>query len=148
MRDFRKFDLGSRRLHRLQPFFWVAALLQWLIAATNFFAARIFHYRDQIAKLTPFVREVFIVQNVYIMAVVATFGVLCIAFGPDLAGRSALGRFLSGCLAIFWAGRVAIQLFFYEKDVKHTWPIMNIAFLVSLIYLSALFTVAALGLAR
>ena len=38
------------------------------------------------------VREVFLVQNLYIMATVAAFGVLCIRFAPELAGGSALGR--------------------------------------------------------
>jgi hypothetical protein len=135
-------------MNRLEPHMWVAGILQWLVAASNLFAARLFRYRENMAKVTPFVREVFIVQNVYIMATVATFGVLCIGFAPELAGRSALGRFLSGFLAIFWGGRILIQLFFYDKDVRRSRPIANTAFLATFVYLCGLFSLAALGFLR
>jgi len=69
------------------------AVLQWLVASSNLFAARIFAYREELAKLSPFVREVFIVQNIYIMTTVAMFGIASIVFTPDLAGSSALGGF-------------------------------------------------------
>ena len=71
---------------RIETHFWIAGILQWLVAASNLFAARIFRYRENLTKVTPFVREVFMVQNLYIMATVAMFGVLCIAFAPELAG--------------------------------------------------------------
>ena len=54
-------------MNRIDVHLWVAAVLQWLVASSNLFAARIFAYREQIAKLSPFVREFFIVQNSYIM---------------------------------------------------------------------------------
>ncbi len=50
-------------MNRIEVHLWVAAVLQWLIALSNVFAARIFGYRENIATLTPFVREVFIVQK-------------------------------------------------------------------------------------
>ena len=90
-------------MNRIELHLWVAALLQWLVASSNLFAARIFAYRQEVAKLSPFVREVFIVQNIYIMTTLAMFGIVSIVFTAELAGGSALGRFLSGFLAIFWA---------------------------------------------
>ncbi len=130
---------------KLEPYLWAAGVLQWLVAASNLFAARVFHYRQEMEKVSPFVREVFFVQNAYIMASVATFGVLCFGFAPDLAGRTPLGRFLSGSLAIFWGGRIAIQLFFYDRDVKRGRPVANLAFLATFVYLCGLFAAAALG---
>jgi hypothetical protein len=131
-------------VNRIEVHVWVAAVLQWLVAASNVFAARIFAYREELAKLSPFVREVFIVQNIYIMATVAMFGIVSIAFTPELVGGSALGRFLSGFLAIFWGGRVIIQLFFYDLEVKRSRPIANLVFLATFIYLCAVFAVACL----
>ena len=98
--------------------------------------------------MTPFVREVFFVQNAYIMATVATFGVLCLRFAPDLAGRTPLGRFLSGFLAVFWGARIAIQLFVYDRDVKRRRPVADLAFLATFVYLCGLFAAAALGPVR
>jgi hypothetical protein len=135
-------------VNRLEPYLWVAGVLHGLVAASNLAAARIFRYREEMAKVTPVVREVFLVQNLYIMATVATFGVLCILFAPDLAGRSTLGRFLSGFLAIFWGARVVIQLVLYDKALRRSRPVADLAFLATFLYLSGLFAVAALGLAR
>jgi hypothetical protein len=131
-------------MNRIEIHLWVAAVLQWLIASSNLFAARIFAYRAEIAKLSPFVREVFIVQNIYIVTTVAMFGIVSIVFASELAGGSGLGRFLSGFLAIFWGGRIIIQLFFYDKEVKRRRPIANLLFLATFIYLCSVFTVACL----
>jgi hypothetical protein len=45
-------------VNRIDVHLWVAAVLQWLVATSNLFAARIFAYREELAKLSPFVREV------------------------------------------------------------------------------------------
>jgi hypothetical protein len=135
-------------VNRLEPYLWVAGVLHGLVAASNLAAARIFRYREEMAKVTPVVREVFLVQNLYIMATVATFGVLCIRFAPELAGRSALGQFLSGFLAIFWGARVIIQLVVYDRGVRRSRPVADLALLATFVYLSGLFAVAALGLCR
>jgi hypothetical protein len=82
------------------------------------------------------------------MATVAMFGVASILFAPELAGGSDLGRFLSGFLAIFWGGRIIIQLFFYDRDVKRTRPIANLLFLGAFIYLCGVFAVACLQPSR
>ena len=132
-------------MNPLEPYLRVAGVLQWLVAASNLYAAHLFRYRQEMAKVTPFVREVFFVQNAYIMATVATFGVLCFGFAPDLAGPTPLGRLLSGSLAIFWGGRIAIQLFFYDRDVKRARPLAHLAFLATFVYLCGLFAAAALG---
>jgi len=131
-------------MNRIEVHLWVAAVLQWLVASSNLFAAWIFAYRRELAKLSPFVREVFIVQNIYIVTTVAMFGVVSIVFTPELAGGSALGRFLSGFLAIFWGGRIIIQLFFYDQEVKRSRPIANLVFLATFIYLCGVFAVACL----
>jgi hypothetical protein len=131
-------------MNRIEAYLWVAGVLQWLVAASNLFAARMFAYRENLAKVTPFVREVFIVQNIYIMATVVVFGAASIAFAPELAGGSALGRFLSGFLAIFWGGRILVQLFFYDQDVKRSRPIANIVFMATFVYLCGVYVVACM----
>ena len=54
--------------------------------------------------------------------------------------------FLSGFLAIFWGARVLIQLTVYDRDVRRSRPVADLAFLATFVYLSGLFAVAALGL--
>jgi hypothetical protein len=46
--------------------------------------------------------------------------------------------------AIFWGGRIIIQLFFYDQAVKRSRPIANLLFLATFNYLCSVFTVACL----
>jgi hypothetical protein len=70
--------------------------------------------RENLARVSPMIRAVFIVHWAYIVLVLGIFIALCFGFASDLAGGSRLGRFLSTCMAIFWLARVPVQLFFYE----------------------------------
>jgi len=132
----------------LIPWLWAAGFRQLLIASANFFAPRVLHYRENLARVSPMVREVFIVQNVYIVLVLLGTGGLCFAFGADLAGGSRLGRCLSGFLAVFWGLRVPIQLFCYDRATRRRYPVFDLLFLSAFVYLSGVFVVAAFGLAR
>jgi hypothetical protein len=129
---------------RLGPFLWIAWALHGLIAASNVVAARLYRYRAEMAKVSPFVREVFSVQNASIMAIVGALGLACVRFAPDLAGRTLLGRSLSGILAVFWGTRVAIRLFVYDRDTRRCRPVADRLFLAAFLSLTGLFAFAAL----
>jgi hypothetical protein len=92
----------------LEPFLWVAGALHGLIAVRNLAAARLYRYREEMAKMSPFVREVFYVQNAYIKATVGALGLACLRFAPDLAGwrsgRPVFGGTPTGAVAIPLAG--------------------------------------------
>jgi hypothetical protein len=132
----------------LIPCLWAAGALHLLIASANFFAARELDYRGNLARVSAMVRAVFVVQNVYIVLVLVATALLCFLFAPELAGLSPLGRFLSGFLAVFWGLRVVIQLFFYPAEAKRAHPLINAAFLLTTLYLCAVYTAAVLGLGR
>ena len=119
-----------------------AGVLQLLIASANVFVPRKLDYRGNLARVTPVVRDVFIVQNVYIVLVLLGLAGLCFAFPADLAGRSPLGRALAGFLAVFWGLRVVLQLFFYDGTVKKRFPVWNGVFLCAYVVLTATFVTA------
>src|SRR5579862_4277912 len=100
-------------MHNLIPWLWAAGALQLLIASVNFFLPRKLDYRGNLAKLTPIVREVFVVQAGYIVLILIAFAGLCFGFAADLAGGSTLGRTLSAFLMLFWGVRFVIQLCYY-----------------------------------
>jgi len=122
-----------------------AGLVHWLIAATNFLLPRKLRYRDNLARVSPIVRQVFIVHSVYIVFVLIFFGGLCVWFAPELTGPGALGKALSGFLSFFWIQRIAIQLFYYDRDTRRRYPWAHAAFTAAFAYLSGIFAVAALG---
>jgi hypothetical protein len=133
-------------MHDLVPFLWVAGGVQLLIASVNFFLPRELDYRGNLAKLTPIVREVFVVQCVYITLILVALSGLCFAFAGDLAGGSMLGRALSAFLTVFWGLRFLIQFFYYEASLKQRRPLLNLCFLLAFAYLTVVFGTAALGL--
>jgi hypothetical protein len=121
-----------------------AGVLHLLVASANVFAPRLLDYRGNLARVAPIVRDVFIVQNVYIELVLVGLAGLCFAYPADLAGRSPLGRALAGFLAVFWGLRVVLQLAFYDGATKKRFPVWNTVFLLTYVTLAATFTAAAL----
>jgi len=122
-----------------------AGAVQWIIAAANFFLPQKLRYRESLERVSPIVRQLFIVHCAYIVLVLFFFGGLCIWFAPELTGSAALGRTLSAFLAIFWIARVAIQLFYYDRETrrKDRWP--DAAFIAAFAFLGGVFAAAAWG---
>jgi hypothetical protein len=126
------------------PCIWTAGGLQLLIAISNVFAAKMFHYRESLRTLPAHVAEVFVVQNVFIMFTVVGIAGLCFAFAEELAGGSLMGRSLSGFLSVFWCGRLNFQLFFYDRELRRQHRAFDILFLLAFAYLVIVFAAGAL----
>src|SRR5690348_18479381 len=97
----------------LVPYIWAAGAIQLVIASANFFLPARLHYRENMAGMSPILRQISIIHWVYLVGVLLLFSGLCLFFAPQLTGASPLGRFLSAALAIFWLSRCAIQIFYY-----------------------------------
>jgi hypothetical protein len=130
---------------RLVPLFWIAGGVHLLIASANFFAWRMFDYRRELAKVSPTVRQVFVVQNVFIVVVLTAIAGLCLAHATDLAGASALGRRVSGFLATFWALRLAIHLLYYDREKRRQHARFDLLFLIAFLYLIVVFALGAIA---
>jgi hypothetical protein len=134
-------------MSRVELLIWVAGLLQLGIAAANLLLPRILRYRENLARMSPMVREIFLVHSGYIVLVLIAFGAMSLAFAPDLAGGSRLGRFLSAFLALFWLLRIPVQLG-YDPAVRRKYRALDVAFLVALFYLGGTYLLAALEVWR
>jgi hypothetical protein len=125
-------------------FIRAAGAVQVLIASANLPAARMFRYREHLRAVPPHVAEVFVVQNVFIVLTVLGMAAMSFAFAPDLAGGGRLGRALSGFLALFWAVRLAAQLFYYDRALRRQHRAFDVLFVAAFAYLVAVFAAAAL----
>ena len=135
----------------MRPFLWylwLAGAVQLVILLANIPLPRILRCRENLARVSPMIREVFIVHWAYIALVLGIFVTLCFGFAADLAGGSRLGRFLSACMAIFWLARVPVQLFFYDSEIRRRNRLADASFLACFSYLGAVFAAAALGALR
>jgi hypothetical protein len=134
-------------MSRIELLLWVAGALQLVIAAANLLLPRILRYRENLARMSPMVREIFLVHSGYIVLVLIAFGTMSLVFAPDLAGGSSLGRFLSAFLAVFWLLRIPVQLA-YDPAVRRKYRLFDVAFLVALLYLGGTYLLAALEVWR
>ena len=99
--------------------------------------------RKHLAPLPRFIRQIFYVHWIYIVLVLGLFSVLCLGFAPDLAGASAVGRFLSAFIAGFWLLRIVLQCLYYDPEVRRANRAMDALYLLALILLVAIFGSAA-----
>lgn len=99
--------------------------------------------REHLAGVPRFIRQIFYVHWIYIIIVLGLFATLCFAFARELAGASALGRFLSGFMCAFWLLRIILQLLYYDHDVRRENRVLDILYLGSLLVLVMVFGVAA-----
>jgi hypothetical protein len=120
----------------------LAGALHLLVAGANFVLPGILGYRENLARVTPIIREIFLVHALYIVLVLVGFGLLCLCFPADLAGASRLGKFLCGFLAIFWSLRVVIQFGFYDRATKKDHPFGNFLFSAIFLYFAGVFIAA------
>ena len=129
----------------LPPFcIYVAGALHFMVASANIFAFGKFRYLEHLRTVPPVVRQVFLVQNAYIMLVQVGFALLCFFFACELTSGRPLGQSLAGFLAVFWGTRVVLQLFYYDRELRRENRFFDVLFLVADGFLAAVFALAAL----
>ena len=127
---------------------WGAGAVHVGIMAANIPLPRRLLVRERLAGVPRFVRQIFYVHWIYIVIVLGLFAALCFGFAPELAGASGLGRFLSGFMAAFWLLRIALQVFYYDREVRRENRGLDLIYLGALVVLVVILGMAALALAR
>ncbi|MEM9701880.1 MAG: hypothetical protein AAF907_05495, partial [Planctomycetota bacterium] len=94
----------------------IAGVLQLGAASANFVAVKVLRYPDAVRTLPAPVRQVFWVQNGYIMLTVAGSSLACFIYPEALSSGVGLGRGLSAFLTLFWGSRLGVQLFYYSPQ--------------------------------
>jgi len=123
---------------------WGVGLVHVGIIAANIPLPGRLRVREKLAGVPRFVRQIFYVHWVYIVIVLGMFAVLCFGFAPELAGASALGRFLSGFMTGFWLLRIVLQIFYYDREIRRANRRLDVLYLGSLIVLVVIFGMAAI----
>jgi len=73
-------------MNLMLPALWAAGGIQLAIAAANVVLPKKLNYRENLSKVSPVVRQIFITHSVYIVGVVLLFAVMTLSFAP--AGRN------------------------------------------------------------
>jgi hypothetical protein len=128
----------------MREMIWAAGAVQVGIVATNIFLPARLRMRERLAGVPRFIQQIFYVHWLYIVIVVGMFAALCFGFAADLAGASALGRFLSGFIAAFWLLRIVLQVVYYDKELRRENRGLDTLYLGSLIVMVLVFGIAAI----
>jgi hypothetical protein len=118
---------------------WFAGAIHAGIVIANFPLFRRLRAQANLGNMPLFSRQIFLVHWLYIVLVVGMFSALCLFFARDLAGASALGRFLSAFLTAFWLLRIFLQIFYYDGEVRRANRGLDALYVVSLFVLVAIF---------
>jgi hypothetical protein len=122
-----------------------AGCIQVAIALANFYLPGKLRYRENMARVTPIVRQVFFTHAVYIVGIVLLFAAVTFGFARELASGHGLGRFLAAAMCVFWLFRVPLQIFYYDGSLRRANRLGDAAMLVALAFLAATYGVAALA---
>jgi len=127
----------------MKQLIWGAGAVHVGIIAANVPLPRRLRVWERLAGVPRFVRQIFYVHWIYIVIVLGLFAALCFGFAPELAGASALGRFLSGFMASFWLLRIVLQIFYYDREVRRENRGLDLLYVGALIVLVVIFGMAA-----
>ncbi|HEY6269323.1 MAG TPA: hypothetical protein VIX11_13560 [Candidatus Acidoferrum sp.] len=122
---------------------WLAGFVQVAIASANLFIPKKLNYRENLSRVAPIIRQVFVVHSVYIVGVVLLFAVVTFGFAPELASGRGLGRFLAASMAIFWLFRTPVQLLYYDASLRRTNRLGDVAFTSAALFLTIAYGAAA-----
>lgn len=124
---------------------WTAGAVEVAIALANFVIARKLKYRENLARVAPMIRQIFVVHSGYIVGIVLLFAAITFQFAGELASGHGLGRFLAVAMAVFWLCRVPLQLFYYDPAVRRENRAGDAAMTLALLFLAGTYAAAALA---
>lgn len=132
-------------MNTLPPhFIHLCGILQLLVASANIFACKKFNYPLHLRQLPTVMRQIFVVQNSYMMAILAGWAALCFGFADELVSGRGLGQAIAAYLALFWAVRVLLQFFYYDRGLRRANRVFDVLFIAADGYLAITFALAAL----
>jgi hypothetical protein len=126
-------------------FLWLAGLVQVAIAVANVFLSKKLDYHDNLSRVAPIIRQVFVVHSLYIVGVVLLFAAVTIGFAAELASGRGLERFLAAAIALFWLCRAPVQLLYYDAALRRTNRAGDVAFTLAALFLTVTYGAAALA---
>jgi hypothetical protein len=122
---------------------WLAGLVQVVIASANLFLPAKLKYRENLSRVAPIIRQIFVVHSIYIVGVVLLFAAATFGFAGELASGHGLGRFLAAAITIFWLFRAPVQLLYYDSALRKENRWGDIAFTAAALFLAATHGVAS-----
>ena len=85
-------------------------------------------WKDSLRDMDRLLRQLIWVHGAFIVLVIVGFGLLSLMFATELAAGSPLARGMCAFVALFWASRLAVQLFLFDAHGHLTSPLLKIGY--------------------
>jgi hypothetical protein len=95
----------------------IAGVLLILLAAAHVKFPRRFHWSEELPRLSRLNHQMFLVHVWYIVFLLASMGILSLVFTEALLTRTLLARLVLAFLCVFWATRLVVQWFVYDRQL-------------------------------
>lgn len=121
--------------------FKIIGILLIILAAIHIFFPKYFNWKEELKPLSLINRQMMTVHTFFIGLVVFLMGLICLTSTNSMI-ETELGKRISLGLGIFWAIRLAFQLFVYSKELwkgKKFETAMHAIFTLLWTYLSFVF---------
>jgi hypothetical protein len=126
-------------------FLWLAGFVQIAIASANLFIPKKLNYQENLRRVAPIIRQIFVVHSAYIVGVVLLFAAVTFGFATELASGRGLGRFLASAIALFWLCRTPVQLLYYDESLRRSNRAGDVAFTLAALFLAMAYGAPALA---
>lgn len=123
---------------------WLAGFVQVAIASANLFLPAKLKYHENLSRVSPIIRQIFVVHSVYIVGIVLLFAAVTFGFAGELVSGHGLGRFLAASIAVFWLLRAPVQLLYYDATLRRENRWGDIAFTTAAFFLAVTYGTASL----
>jgi len=121
---------------------------QLALALASLAIPALLRWREDTARLTPLTRKVFWVYAVYILGTNVALGAVSALLPAQLLDGSPLARAVCGYGALYWGGRVVVQLavFHRERPAGAHFVVAETAMMLLFVYLTVVYGGVALAL--
>jgi hypothetical protein len=105
----------------------LAGIGQLLLALGSLTLPRILGWREETARLRPLTGQVFWTYAGYIWTTNVCFGVVSLAAPGWLLDGSPLARAVAGYITAYWAARLAVQFFYFDRSAAPAGALYRVA---------------------
>lgn len=95
----------------------IIGALMLVIACVHAFFPRWFRWREELPRLGLLNRQIFVVHTLFVVLVLVLVGLLLLLYAEALLKAGELGRAIFHGLAFFWAIRLLVQLWYYDRSL-------------------------------
>ena len=127
----------------------IAGALQIALALLHLAFPRRFQWKEELARLSPLNRQIFLVHTIFICLVLVMIGSLSLLTPGALLEPTRLSRLVLGGFSAFWGLRLLCQWFVYDPALWRGQTfnsVMHVLFSLLWLYLTAVYLGALLSL--